>query len=66
MNTFIQIQLKYMVSSVEAFMQSCKLAATKDDGIVSKEEQRILRKINRASNRYNKQLNRILKDHTRT
>ncbi len=66
MNTFIQIQLKYMVSSVEAFMQSCKLAATKDDGIISKEEQRILRKINRASNRYNKQLNRILKDHTRT
>ena len=66
MNTFIQIQINYMVSSVEAFMRSCKLAATKDDGIVSKEERRILRKINRASNRYNRQLNRILKRQTKT
>ena len=65
MNTFIRIQIRCMLSSVEAFMQSCRLAATKDDGIISKEEQRILRKINRVSNRYNKQLSRILKDHDR-
>lgn len=39
MNSYIEAQIFNMKSMVKVFNQSCKIAATKDDGKISKEEE---------------------------
>ena len=41
---------------VESFKVTCKIASMKDDGITSKEEQKLLDKINKESDAYIKNL----------
>ena len=60
MNTFIHTQCRNMISSVRIFLQACEMAAKKDDGRISKEEQKTLKAIHAAANAFIKELDRLL------
>ena len=59
MNSYIEAQIKNMVAVTKTFEQSCKMAATKNDGLIDKTEEKALKKINAASERFIKQLEKI-------
>ena len=59
MNPYIKMQVNNIKSMVETFKQSCELAAKQDDGSISKEEQKILNQINKASISFLKDLEKI-------
>lgn len=47
-NRFIKSQCENMIIMLGTFKQSCEMAAKQDDGAVSKEEEKDLKKINKA------------------
>lgn len=59
MNFYIDAQIMNMKAMVKTFEQSCKMAATKDDGKVSPEEEKILKKISAASQKFIKELDKL-------
>lgn len=59
MNPYIKMQVNNIKSMVETFKQSCEFAAKQDDGTISKEEQKILNQINKASISFLKDLEKI-------
>ena len=62
MNNFMIIQCKNMVASVRIFYQTCEMAAKKDDGQISKDEQKTLKAIRRATDAFIKELTRLYED----
>ncbi len=58
MNYHIDAQIVNMKAIVKAFEQSCKMAAMKDDGRISPSEEKVLKKINAATQRFLKDLDK--------
>jgi len=52
-------QIKNMIAMTKTFNQSCKMAAMKNDGQINKEEQKILKKIESATQHFIKELEKI-------
>lgn len=48
-----------MIAMSELFKKSCQTAAIKDDGIVGKEEEKQLKRINKATDAFIKELKKI-------
>lgn len=59
-NRFIKAQCENMIIMINTFKQSCDLAAKQDDGSVSKEEAKDLKRINKAADRMIDTLKRIV------
>ena len=59
MNEYIDAQCKQMIAMVRTFEHTCEVAARKDDGIVSTEEEKALKKIHAAGQKYIAQLSKI-------
>lgn len=59
MNTYIQAQILNMITVTKTFEQACDLAALKDDGAISPQEQKQLKKIKTASQKFRKELETI-------
>ena len=59
MNIYIQTQILNMTMAAQSFVQTCRLGALKDDGRIDPDEERILKKINTATENYIKELNKI-------
>ena len=59
MNFYIDAQITNMKAMVKTFEQSCRMAATKDDGKISPEEEKVLKKISAASQKFIKELDKI-------
>lgn len=59
MNSFIQAQILNITTMTKSFEQACELAAMKDDGKISREEEKQLKKIKAASQRFRKELESI-------
>lgn len=59
-NTYITAQIKNMLSVTTVFQQSCRMAALEDDNSVDKQEEKILKAIEGATEKYRKQLEKIL------
>jgi len=59
MNYHIDAQVINMKTIVRTFEQSCRMAATKDDGRISPEEEKVLKKISAATQRFIKELDKI-------
>lgn len=59
MNHYIDAQCKHMIAMVNTFEQACQMAITEDDGSISKEEEKALKKIRAASKRFKTELNKI-------
>ena len=59
MNSYIDAQIVNMVTMVKTFEQSCKMAAMKNDGQIDKAEEKQLKKINAATQRFIKDLEKL-------
>ena len=59
MNTYIKAQIVNMIAMTELFKKTCHTAAFKDDGSLSKEEEKTLKRINKAADSFLKELNAI-------
>mgnify|MGYP004630272755 FL=1 len=59
MNHYIHAQILNMQAMTKTFLQSCEMAATKDDGQISKDEAKQLKKIKAATEQFCKELERI-------
>lgn len=59
MNTYIQAQILNMITVAKTFEQACDLAALRDDGTISPQEQKQLKKIKTASQKFRKELETI-------
>lgn len=56
MNIFIDAQCKHIAAMVNAFVHACEIATKKDDQAVSKEEEKTLKQIRKAAERFKKDL----------
>lgn len=59
MNTYIESQIMNMTAIAKTFEHSCRMAATKDDGRIDKAEEKILKKIEKATQHFIKELESI-------
>ena len=59
MNEYIRSQIVNMTAMLTTFEQSCKMAATKNDGQIDKEEAKQLKKISAACQKFKNDLNKI-------
>ena len=58
MNSFIKDQCKNMITTVAVFEQACEMSAKKDDGTISKEEEKALKHIRKAAKAFKAELAR--------
>ena len=58
-NSFLALELANMKLAANAFRQRCRASAVKDDGQIDAEEARILKKIDAATDKFLKELNKI-------
>ena len=59
MYSYIEAQIFNMKNMTKTFEQSCKMAAIKNDGKIDRDEERILKKINAATQRFLRDLENI-------
>ena len=60
-NKYLQNQIEAMKLYLENFRQACRLATLQDDGNTSKDEEKVIKKIDSLSEDFIKGLNRLLK-----
>lgn len=59
MNDYIAAQIQNMTTMARTFEQSCKMAALKNDGVVDKAEEKLLKQIGSITQRFIKDLERL-------
>ena len=59
MNDYLEAQIKNMIAIVRTFENSCMMAALKNDGQIDSTEERQLKKINAASEKFISRLQSI-------
>lgn len=59
MNSYIRAQILNITTMTKTFEQACEMAAIKDDGKISREEEKQLKKIKTASQKFIKELESI-------
>lgn len=59
-NSYIATQIQNQILAVDNFMSICKLSALKDDGVVDKDEAKLLKKLEKASDEYKKVLSKMI------
>ena len=59
MNYYIEAQIFNIKSMVKVFKQSCEMAARKDNGQISKDEEKQLKQIKTAAEKFCKELDKI-------
>ncbi len=60
-NNYLEMQIVNQVQIAKSFKNNCEVATKKDDGKTSKEEHKLLKKINKAADDYIIALNKLLK-----
>lgn len=59
MNTYIYAQILNMQTMANTFERSCEMAATKDDGKISREEEKQLKRIKAAVQAFQKEMEKV-------
>ncbi len=59
MNSYIKAQILNITTMTKTFEQACEMAAMKDDGKINREEEKQLKKIKAASQKFRKELESI-------
>jgi hypothetical protein len=62
MNQYIKSQIENMTTMTKAFSDGCHLAAIQNDGTISKEEAKALKRIDAAVQRFIKEINSVVKE----
>ena len=60
MNDHMRLQIKTMLVSIDTFRNGLKIGAMKDDGVIDKNEKKILKKAEKASEQYAVKLKKLL------
>ena len=60
MNDHMKLQIKTMLVSIETFRNGMKIGAMKDDGIIDRNEAKIIRKAEKASEEYAARLKKLI------
>ncbi len=60
MNTYIQMSIKTCIGYLDSFKQGMRMAAMKDDGAISREEEKLLKRLNKATEKYQRELSDML------
>ena len=60
-NSFIKLEITQQLMNCRNFMESCKRAALKDDGKIDKKEQKQLDKLEKATMKYRKELEKVMR-----
>ena len=58
-NKTIEIQINNLILSIDTFMKSLEYFALQDDGIITRDEKVIIKKVTKASVKYQKELEKI-------
>ncbi|MBR0137718.1 MAG: hypothetical protein IJM15_04850 [Erysipelotrichaceae bacterium] len=58
-NKYIQNSVNAMILYAEQFKSHCKLASIQDDGTTDKKEEKLLKKINKITDEYIKELKKL-------
>lgn len=61
MNYYIDAQITNMILMTKTFNESCRMAATQNDGKIDKDEEKTLKKIRVATEKFIKELESIKK-----
>lgn len=61
MNSYIKGQCNTIITSVKVFEQACQLAALQDDGNISRDEEKKLKKISKASQQFIADIEKLMK-----
>ena len=61
MNDYMKAQIMNMNAIITTFEQSCKMAATKNDGQIDKAEEKQLKKIHAACEKFKRELEKSSK-----
>lgn len=59
MNPYINAQIKNMLQMLDSFEAGCRLAAVQDDQIVDKSEEKLLKRLHSATEKYRDELKRL-------
>ncbi len=59
-NNYLKIQIQNQLLAVDNFMSICKLSALQDDGVVDKDEEKLLKRLEKATGDYKKALNKLV------
>ena len=59
MNEYIKTQCRNMSTVIAVFEQACELAAKEDDGMISRQEEKVLHRIKRAAKVFRRELSRV-------
>ena len=59
MNRFMQSQVNSALLSLKALDQSIEMAAQKDDGVISKEERKQIKKIRKAVRKFRQAMDKL-------
>ena len=60
MNVYMDNSIEAAIGYLKAFEQTMKLASMKDDGQVSKDEAKLLKRLNKATDKYIDELESLL------
>lgn len=58
-NQFMRIHVRNMKTSLESFKLGLKLSATQDDGIIDAEEKRDMKRLEKAADKFLKELEKV-------
>ena len=58
-NSFLEMQIKNMIVTLQGFEQACQIAAMQDDGLISKAEEKALRKVRAATAAFMSELQKL-------
>ena len=61
MNTYLNMQIQNMVNALDSFTTGCELAAVQDDGVIRKEEAKMLKTLKKATEEYKTTLQSMLR-----
>ena len=59
MNAHLEMQIRNMLMFLDAFQQSCRMAAVEDDGVIDRTEAKQLKKIDAAVDRFRSDLESV-------
>lgn len=59
MNPYIRAQIANLLQMLDSFEAGCKLAAQQDDDIVDKNEEKLLKRLHSATDKYRNELKRL-------
>ena len=62
MNEHMKMQIRAMLISLGSFRNSVRVSAMKDDGMIDRIEEKTIRKIEKATEKYEKQLKKLIRE----